>query len=122
MFNELVNEISKDIQKHEQRSRLRTTEEQSRFEYAVKYILTDLWKACYSIPIEGCFMNLRSGYYSENPQCRDPQLTYRQVKAAFGALIAMRQMEITRDGYYDKVKMEGSLSKDFKCAGLEKIL
>ena len=28
MFNELVNEISKDIQKHEQRSRLRTTEEQ----------------------------------------------------------------------------------------------
>ena len=55
-------------------------------------------------------MNLRSGYYSENPQCRDPQLTYRQVKAAFGALIAMRQMEITRDGYYDKVKMEGSLT------------
>ena len=40
MFNELVNEISKDIQKHEQRSRLRTTTEQSRFEYAVKYILT----------------------------------------------------------------------------------
>ena len=55
-------------------------------------------------------MNLRSGYYSENPQCRDPQLAYRQVKAAFGALIAMRQMEITRDGYYDKVKMEGSLT------------
>ena len=46
MFNELVNEISKDIQKHEQRNRLRTTEEQSRFEYAVEYILTDLWKAC----------------------------------------------------------------------------
>ena len=42
MFNELVNEIFKDIQKYEQRSRLRTTEEQSRFEYAVKYILTDL--------------------------------------------------------------------------------
>ena len=35
MFNELLNEISKDIQKYEQRSRLRTTEEQSRFEYAV---------------------------------------------------------------------------------------
>jgi len=28
MFNEIINEISKDIQKHEQRSRLRTTEEQ----------------------------------------------------------------------------------------------
>ena len=110
MFNELINEISKDIQKHEQRSRLRTTEEQSRFEYAVKYILTDLWKACYSIPIRECSINLRSGYYSENPQYRDPQLTYRQVKAVFDALIAMRQIEITRDGYYDKVKMEGSLT------------
>ena len=85
MFNELVNEISKDIQKHEQRSRLRTTEEQSRFEYAVKYILSDLWKSCYSIPIRECSINLRSGYYSENPRYRDPQLTYRQVKAVFKA-------------------------------------
>ena len=36
MFNELVNEISKDIEKHEQRSRLCTTEEKSCFEYAVE--------------------------------------------------------------------------------------
>ena len=110
MFNELVNELSKDIQKHEQRSRFRTAEEQSGFEYAVNYILTDLWKACYSIPIRECFINLRSGYYSENPQYRDPQLTFRQVKNVFDALIAMRQIEVTRDGYYDKVRMDGSLT------------
>ena len=97
MFNELINEISKDIQKHEQRSRLRTTEEQSRFKYAVKYIVTDLWKGSYSIPIRECSINLRSGYYSENPQYRDSQLTYRQVKAVFDALISMRHIEITRD-------------------------
>ena len=96
MFNEFVNGISKDIENHEQRSRLRTTEEQSRFEYAVKYILTDLWKSCYSIPLRECSINLRSGYYSENPRYRDPQLTYRQIKAVFDALIAMRQIEITR--------------------------
>ena len=110
MFNEFVNELSKDVQKYEQRSRLRATEEQSCFEYAVKYILTDLWKAYYSIPIRECSINLRSGYYSENPQYRDSQLTYRQVKTVFDALIAMRQIEITRDGYYDKIKMEGSLT------------
>ena len=110
MFNELINEISKDIRKHEQRKRLRTTTEQARFEYAVKYIVTDLWKACYSIPVRECSINLRSGYYSENPQYRDPQLTYRQVKAVFDVLIAMRQIEVTRDGYYDKIKMEGSLT------------
>jgi hypothetical protein len=110
MFNELINEISKDIQKHEQRSRLRTTEEQSRFDCAVKYLLTDVWRACYSIPIRECSINLRSGYYSENPRYRDPQLAYRQIKAVYDALIAMRQIEITREGYYDKVRMEGSLT------------
>ena len=110
MFNEIINEISKDIQKHEQRGRLRTTEEQSRFEYAVKYIVTDLWKACYSIPVRECSINLRSGYYSENPRYRDPQLTFRQIKAVYDALIVMHQIEVTRDGYYDKIKMEGSLT------------
>ena len=110
MFNELIYEISKDIQKHEKRKGLRTTEEQSRFEYAVKYILTDLWKACYSIPIRECVINLRIGHYSKNSQYCDPQLTFIQVKAVYDALIAMRQIEITRDGYYDKVKMERSLT------------
>ena len=28
----------------------------------------------------------------------------------FDALIALRHIEITRDGYYDKIKMEGSLT------------
>ena len=55
-------------------------------------------------------INLRSGFYSENPRYRDPNLTYRQVKAVFDALIAMRQIEITRDGYYDKIMMEGALT------------
>ena len=48
MFNELVNEISKDIQKHEQRSRLRTTEEQftksrQRFNYKKIDIGITIW-------------------------------------------------------------------------------
>ena len=44
MFNELVIEIVKTIQSFEKRQRLRTSEEQNRFEYAVRYILLDLWK------------------------------------------------------------------------------
>ena len=71
MFNELVIEIVKTIQSFEQRKRLRTSEEQNRFEYAVRYILLDLWKACHSIPLKDCSINLRSGYYSENPRYRD---------------------------------------------------
>jgi len=67
MFDELVNETSKDILSHEQRKRLRTSEEQHRFEYAVRYILSDLWKASKCIPKKSCLINLRSGFYSENP-------------------------------------------------------
>ena len=44
MFNELVIEIVKTIQSFEKRQRLRTSEEQNRFEYAVRYILLDYWK------------------------------------------------------------------------------
>ena len=44
MFNELVIEIVKTIQSHEQRKRLRNSDVQNRFEYAVRYILLDLWK------------------------------------------------------------------------------
>mgnify|MGYP001206311806 CR=1 FL=1 len=68
MFDELVNEISKDILSHEQRKRLRTSDEQHRFKYTVRYILTDLWKASKSIPIRECLVNLRSGSYSETPE------------------------------------------------------
>ena len=44
MFNELVIEIVKTIQSHEQRKRLHISDVQNRFEYAVRYILLDLWK------------------------------------------------------------------------------
>ena len=44
MFNELVIEIVKTIQSHEQRKRLRNSDVQNRFEYAVRHILLDLWK------------------------------------------------------------------------------
>ena len=110
MFDELVNEISKDILSHEQRKRLRTSEEQHRFEYAVRYILTDLWKASKCIPIRECLVNLRSGSYSETPRYRDPNLTYRQVKSVFDTMLSLRLIEITKDGYYDRVRLEGSLT------------
>ncbi len=110
MFDEFVNETTKDILSHEHRKRLRTSEEQHRFEYAVRYILSDLWKASKCIPLRSCLINLRSGFYSENPRYRDPNLTYRQVKSVFETMLSMRLIEITQEGYYDKVRMEGSLT------------
>ena len=43
-FDELCNKISKDIDLKETRSRARTEQEQIRFNYAVRFLLIDLWK------------------------------------------------------------------------------
>ena len=111
MFEELVLEITKIIEGVEGRKRSRTTDEQSRFQYAVRYILSDLWKASLSIPMAECSINRRSGYYSENPRYFDHSLTYKQVKAAFDGLYALGLIEITKEGHFDRIRLEGSLTR-----------
>lgn len=111
MFEELILEITKMIEGVEGRKRSRTPDEQPRFQYAIRYILTDLWKASHSIPMSECSINRRSGYYSENPRYRDPSLTYKQVRAAFEGLQSLGLIEITKEGYFDHVRLEGSLTR-----------
>ena len=111
MFEELILEITKMIEGVEGRKRSRTPDEQPRFQYAIRYILTDLWKASHSIPMSECSINRRSGYYSENPRYRDPSLTYKQVRAAFEGLQLLGLIEITKEGHFDHVRLEGSLTR-----------
>ena len=111
MFEELTLEITKMIEGVEGRKRSRTPDEQPRFQYAIRYILTDLWKASHSIPMSECSINRRSGYYSENPRYRDPSLTYKQVRAAFEGLQSLGLIQITKEGYFDHVRLEGSLTR-----------
>ena len=109
-LQELANEISSILVGNEVR-KARSADPQSRFDYAVKYILIDLWKASESLPIRECLMSLRSGYYSENKRYRDPNLTYKQVIAVFEGLKDAGFIEITKDGYFDRVSGSGSLTK-----------
>ena len=81
MFEELVKEITKELEVQESRGRARSGDAQNNFEYAVRYILGELWKASLSYPQGECLINLRSGYYSELHRYRDNNLTYRQIKA-----------------------------------------
>ena len=111
MFNELILEITRDLEALEKRIRNRNQQAKAHFQYAVKCILTDLWKATKSIPLRECSINLRSGYYSETPRYRYPNLTYKQTKAVFDGLIALRMIEITKEGYYDRQSMEGGLTR-----------
>ena len=111
-FDELCTRVSSEIDNRNLRTRSRTESEHTRFEYAVKYLLTDLWKTYYKHPESECSINKRSGYYSENDRYRDPNLTYKMtIKQAFQGLIDLDLIRITKDGYYDRIKMEGSLTR-----------
>ena len=111
MFEELVKEITKELEVQESRGRARSGDAQVSFEYAVRFILTSLWRDSISYPPCESSINLRNGYYSELPRYRDNKLTYRQVKAAFDALINCRFIEITKKGYYMRETGQSGLTK-----------
>jgi hypothetical protein len=111
MFEELVKEITKELEVQESRGRARSGDAQGSFEYAVRFILTLLWRDSISYPPCESSINLRNGYYSELPRYRDNKLTYRQVKAAFDALINCRFIEITKKGYYMRETGQSGLTK-----------
>ena len=82
------------------------------YQYAVKHLLIDLWKAHCKHPDAECSINKRSGYYSENARYRDPQLTYKlTVEQAFKGLIDLDLIRITKEGFYDRITYEGSLTR-----------
>ena len=105
MIAELIKEVTKRIEASEGRSRSRTTDEQLRFRHSIHVLLTDLWKAVKSTPIRECSINKRSGWYSENPRYRDPLLTYKQMIAVFEGLLRIGFIEVTQEGYYDRVTL-----------------
>jgi hypothetical protein len=111
MIAELIKEVTKRIEASEGRSRSRTTDEQLRFKHAIHVLLTDLWKAVKSTPIRECSINKRSGWYSENPRYRDPLLTYKQMIAVFKGLLKIGFIEVTQEGYYDRVTLQGGLTR-----------
>jgi hypothetical protein len=97
MFEQFIKEIISDISQGEERQRNRRDDAQHHFEYAVRYILTDLWKASKSIPFRECSINKRAGFYSDQPErYRDSNLTYRQVIAAFEGLLNLRLIEFNQ--------------------------
>lgn len=111
MFSEFVKEITKELEAKESRNRARSADAQLSFNYAVKYILEELWRNALSIPPKESSVNLRSNFYSDTERCRDPNLTYRQVKAAFDTLIECRYIEVTTKGYFSRDRGSGGLTR-----------
>ena len=111
MFEELIKEITKELEAKESRSRARRDDAQVSFEYAVRSILEGLWRNYLSFPPNESSINLRNGYYSELLRYRDAKLTYRQVKAAFDGMIDCRFIEVTTAGYYLREAGRGGLTR-----------
>ena len=111
MFDELINEIVKELESKESRERSRSNAAQAAFEFAVRSILEDLWRDTLSFPPTESLINLRSGYYSEAPRYRDRRLTYKQTKAAFNGMLGCRFIEITNRGYYSRERGAGGLTR-----------
>ena len=111
MFEEFVKEITKELEAKESRSRARSAAPHARFEYAVSFLLRELWRNSLSYPLRESSIHLRRGYYSELPRYRDENLTYRQVKAAFDGMIDCRMIEVTTAGFYRREIGSGELTR-----------
>ena len=111
MFDEFKKEISKELEAKESRSRARSAAPLARFEYAVSFLLGELWRNSLSYPLRESSIHLRRGYYSELPRYRDENLTYRQVKAAFDGMIDCRMIEVTTAGFYRREIGSGELTR-----------
>ena len=116
MLEQLVKEVISDISQRDDRQRNRRDDAQHHFEYAVRYLLTDLWKASKSIPFRESKINRNRNYYSSQPErYRDSNLTYRQVIAAFEGLLNLRLI----GGNYQRrlLRLRDSYRRAYKVCG-----
>ena len=110
-FNELLSQLSIEIQDKEGRTRSRTADEQIRFDYALTKMLEDIWSNYVAHPDSECSIHKRRSAYSENAKYRDPNLTYRMAIAAFDGLINLDMIRVMHKGYYDRTTFQGDLTR-----------
>ena len=78
-FDELCKKLSQDIDTKDTRARARTEQEQRRFDYAVRYLLRELWNKHFTYEDNHPSIQKNKNYYSALEQYRDPNLIYRMV-------------------------------------------
>ena len=103
-LHDLTQSIAPEISSQESRSRKRSTDSQHNFEYAIEMILKDLGKAGAISTEHECGIHRRSNWDSITQRYRDPNLTFKQTMAAFDGMIALGLIEVTRNGFFDRVQ------------------
>ena len=65
-LTELFNQLLKEIQDKEDRTRSRTADEQIRFDYALTKMLEDIWKNHFVHPDNECLINKNKNFCYSN--------------------------------------------------------
>ena len=103
--------IASEISSAENRERKRTASAQKHFEHAIECLLKDLWLGTVIHPEYEAGIHRRSNWYSETPQYRDPDLTYKQAIAAYDGMVATDFIRVARDGFFDRDTGRSDITK-----------
>tara|TARA_B100000035_G_scaffold176823_1_gene150777 strand:+ start:267 stop:710 length:444 start_codon:yes stop_codon:yes gene_type:complete len=94
--------IASELSSIENRESKRNAEAQRNFEHAIECLLKELWLGTAIHPEYEVGIHRRSNWYSETPQYRDPNLTYKQAIAAYDGMVAADFIRVAKDGYLDR--------------------
>ena len=108
---DLFNRLAAEITSAEGRDRRRKTIDQHHFLHGIQYLVIQLWKGTQIHDGYEGSINKRSGWYSEYPQYRDPNLTFKQTIAAYDGLMALGLIQETQRGYFNRETLEGSITR-----------
>ena len=103
--------IASEISSIENRQRKRSDDAQKHFEHAIECLLKELWLGTVIHPEYEVGIHRRSNWYSETPQYRDSNLTYKQAIAAYDGMVATDFIRVVRDGFYDRDTARSDVTK-----------
>ena len=110
-LTDIVNRLASQITEQDGRDRKRGAQDHYHFLHGIENLLMQVWKGTkIHDEYEGA-VNKRSGWYSENPQYRNPNLTYRQTMHAYKGLISVRMIEETTAGHFNHETLEGDITR-----------
>ena len=110
-LSEIAASIALEISSSENRERKRFVEVQKHFEHAIECLLKELWLGTAIHPEYEVGIHRRSNWYSETPQYRDPNLTFKQAIAAYDGMTSSDLIRVSKDAYFDPDTGRGELTK-----------
>ena len=91
--------------------RKRKVQDQPHFLSGIEHFVIQLWKGTQIHDGNEGGINKRAGWYSEHPQYKDPNLTFKQTIAAYNGLIAAGLIQETQRGCLDRETHESSITR-----------